>query len=69
MCLDWDPFPTPHLTWWEGLCSVEGVHPIHIVSASGTQSLKLAFRHLLDLPKGLVPCSLAIYFPLMMTHS
>lgn len=40
---------------------------IHVVSARGTQS-QLAFRHLLDLPKGLVPCSLAIYFPLM-THS
>lgn len=67
MCLDWDPFPTPHLTWWRD--RVLWRESIRLGSASGTQSIRLAFRHLLDLPKGLVPCSLAISFPLMMTHS
>lgn len=66
MCLDWDPVPTPHFTWW--ICVVWR-ESTHIVSASGTRSLKLAFTHLLDLPKGLAPCSLAIYFPMMMTHT
>lgn len=50
MCLDWDPVPTPHFTWW--ICVVWR-ESTHIVSASGTRSPKLAFRHLLDLPKRL----------------